>query len=266
MSKGKILVIGSNATEIDVKGGGTRKIGQYLNETVVPIWAVQQAGYETVLATPDGTQPHIDENARTAENFDNDEAALNRAEAFFANDPSMTKVRTLKAVLKEGLDGYSGVFVPGGHAPVVDLTTNAEAGEILRHFHELKKPTAMICHGPIALISVLPNAVAFRAALIAGDTAKATELAKGWLYAGYNMTIYSNSETKPVEDQMWHAKMVYHVADALAAAGGRVSAGAVDFDPHVVEDRELITGQNPRSDHPLGAALVRALDRATAPA
>ena len=28
-----------------------------------------------------------------------------------------------------------------------------------------------------------------------------------------------------------------------------------------VEDRELITGQNPRSDHPLAAKLVAALDR-----
>jgi putative intracellular protease/amidase len=71
------------------------------------------------------------------------------------------------------------------------------------------------------------------------------------------------SKTKPVEDQLWHAEMLFHVVDALAAAGGKVSVGALDFDPHVVEDRELITGQNPRSDHQLGAALVRALDRAT---
>lgn len=52
---------------------------------------------------------------------------------------------------------------------------------------------------------------------------------------------------------------------ALTAAGGEVSVGAVDFAPHVVIDRELITGQNPRSDHPIAAALVAALDRALAP-
>jgi hypothetical protein len=33
MSKGKVLVIGSNATKIEVKGG-TGNTGQYLNETV----------------------------------------------------------------------------------------------------------------------------------------------------------------------------------------------------------------------------------------
>jgi len=36
-----------------------------------------------------------------------------------------------------------------------------------------------------------------------------------------------------------------------------------DFEPHVVEDRELITGQNPRSDHLIGKKLVEALNRAT---
>jgi putative intracellular protease/amidase len=35
----------------------------------------------------------------------------------------------------------------------------------------------------------------------------------------------------------------------------------VDFEPHVVVDRELITGQNPRSDHPIAATFVKALDR-----
>jgi putative intracellular protease/amidase len=260
MSKGKVLVIGSNATEIEVQGGQTRKIGQYLNETVVPIWAVQDAGYETVLATPNGKQPHLDETALSAENFGGDEAAFRRAQTFFSEDPSMTRVLTLRKAIDTGLDNYAAIFVPGGHAPVVDLMFDRDVGEILHYFHGRKKPTAMICHGPIATVAAMPNARNFREALVAQDTAKAGELAKGWQYAGYKMTIYSNSESKPVEDQLFHAKMIFHVVDALKTAGGIVSNGP-DFQPYVVEDRELITGQNPRSDHMVGAALVRALDR-----
>ncbi|WP_249146533.1 hypothetical protein [Bradyrhizobium japonicum] len=41
------------------------------------------------------------------------------------------------------------------------------------------------------------------------------------------------------------------------------SAEAPSTEPYVVEDRELITGQNPRSDHPIAAKLIAALDRAT---
>jgi putative intracellular protease/amidase len=265
MSKGKVLLIGSNATRIEVQGGRTGATGQYLNETVVPAMAVIAAGYDIVLATPNGTKPHIDEASDSASHFD-DEAAYKKAKAFFTDDPAMNRIRTLGSVIEEGLDNYVGVFVPGGQAPVVDLMQDPDLGEILRHFHERAKPTALLCHGPIAVASAMPHAREFRAALIAGDSAKAAEWAKGWQYAGYRMTVFSNTEERVVEDHILHAKLYFNVVDALEVAGGEVSTTAVDFEPYVVEDRELITGQNPRSDHPIAERLVAALDRSLAKA
>src|SRR5262249_30468788 len=123
---------------------------------------------------------------------------------------------------------------------------------------------ALLCHGPIALASAIPHAREFRAALIAGDDAKARELAKGWPYAGYKMTIFSASEEKWVERDILHAKMHFNMPQALTAAGGEFATTKVDFEPNVIIDRELITGQNPRSDHLMGKKLVSALDKATA--
>ena len=37
MKKCSVLVLGSNATRIEVQGGGTGPTGNYLNETVVPV-------------------------------------------------------------------------------------------------------------------------------------------------------------------------------------------------------------------------------------
>lgn len=264
MSKGKVLLIGSNATRIEVQGGGFGATGQYLNETVVPAMAVIAAGYEIVLATPDGTKPHIDPASDAAAHFEGDEKAYLRAKDFYANNPSMNQVRTLREVIAEGLDNYAGVFVPGGQAPVVDLMQDPDLGTILRHSHERGKPTALLCHGPIAVASAMPHAREFRSALIAGDVAKAKEWAKGWQYAGYRMTVFSATEEKVVEDQILHAKIYFNMPDALTAAGGTVTTTPTDFEPYVVEDRELITGQNPRSDHPIAARLIAALDRARA--
>src|SRR5215470_5027112 len=130
MSKGKILVIGSNATRIEVRSGGTGPTGQYLNETVVPVMAFLDAGYQVILATPNGKKPHIDEASRAAQHFDGDEAAFRRAEAFYDTHPSMNRVRTLRSVIEEGLDGYAALFVPGGQAPAVDLMQDPDVGEI----------------------------------------------------------------------------------------------------------------------------------------
>ena len=260
MTKGRVLVIGSNATRIEVQGGW-RATGQYLNETVVPAMAIIEAGYDVVLATPDGTRPHLDPASDAVDHFGGDQDAYDRAKSFWAEHPAMTAVRTLRSVIDEGLDAYVGVFVPGGQAPVVDLMQDAETGKILRHFHDRAKPTALLCHGPMAVVSAMPKAAEFRAAMIAGDVEKARDLAKGWPYAGYRMTVFSASEEKVVEDQILHARMHFDMPSALTAAGGNVVTTDVDFAPNVIVDRELITGQNPRSDHPIAATFVAALDR-----
>jgi len=75
--------------------------------------------------------------------------------------------------------------------------------------------------------------------------------------------VFSASEEKPIEEQILHGKLYFTMPDALSMAGGEVITNPIDFSPHVVEDRELITGQNPRSDHPLAAKLIAALDRVT---
>jgi len=261
MIKAKLLVLGSNATRIELKDGGSAAIGQYLNETVVPSMALIDAGYEVVLATPNGTKPHIDEVSDAAQHFGNDEAAHLRARSFYDNDPSMNQVRTLRSVIDEGLDGFAGVFVPGGHAPVVDLMQDPDVGTILRHFHEAARPTALLCHGPVALAAALPRAREFRAALVAEDTAVATDLAKDWIYAGYRTTVFSTSEEKWAEDNLFHADLPFYMPDALRLAGAEVTVGAADWTPNIMVDRELITGQNMASDHPVAAALIAALDR-----
>src|SRR5262245_24193369 len=108
MSKGKVVILGSNANRIETQGGKWGATGQYLNETVVPAMALIDAGYEVVMATPNGEKPYIDAASDSAAHFGGDVAAYERAKKFYANDPSMT-ARTLLSVIEEGLDNYAGV-------------------------------------------------------------------------------------------------------------------------------------------------------------
>jgi hypothetical protein len=91
----RVLVLGSNATRIEVQDGGTGSTGNYLNETVVPAMALIEAGYNLVLATPNVPKPHIDEASDSAVHFGGDQAAHSHAKGFWANDPAMDQVRTL---------------------------------------------------------------------------------------------------------------------------------------------------------------------------
>lgn len=72
------------------------------------------------------------------------------------------------------------------------------------------------------------------------------------------MTVFSRSEEEYAEEHVFHKKLIFNMPDALEAAGAVVS-NADNFTSYVVVDRELITAQNPMSDHELAAKFIEAL-------
>lgn len=265
-SKGKILVIGSSAETLELKDGRNEPVGYYLNELADPMQAAVGAGYDIVLATPKGSTPLIDKDSIDPAHFGGSKEALQKAQDFVARNPAMQHPRSIRSVIDEGLDDYIAVFTPGGHPPMADLMQDPDLGEVLRYFHEAGKPTGLLCHGPIAAIAAMPKSRAFRQAMVDGDMDAAKTAAQGWQYAGYDMTIFSNEEEHYVEEKLMDgSKVPFYVFEALETAGGKVTAGGF-FQSHVVQDRELITGQNPPSDHAMAKAFVAALDRYTATA
>lgn len=259
-TKGKVLIVGSNSRTFELRSGQTEPTGYYLNELAVPARTIVDSGYEAVLATPNGTVPVVERFSVDAQYFGGSQAALHMALEFVATSPGLQAARPIRSVIEEGLAGYAGVFVPGGHPPMIDLMQDPDLGVVLRHFHAESKPTALLCHGPIALTAAMADAKQFRQALVNGDLAGAATTAKGWQYKGYRMTVFSNAEEQWAEQHILNGERVpFYPADALTAAGGAVqSRGA--FECNVVHDRELITGQNPFSDSVFADLFVDALD------
>jgi putative intracellular protease/amidase len=234
-SKGKVLVVMSSAHELDLKGGKKYKTGYYLNEFAIPYRKLIEAGYG------------------------GDDKARADAADYVKTIDQLKHPKTLESVVKEGTDGYVGLFIPGGHAPMADLIKDKNLGKILVSFHETGRPTGIICHGPIVLLSALPDPDAFIASMIAGD-GKASSLTTGWPYAGYRATIFSTGEEQALEGPNGLGGNVqFYPVNALAEAGARVESIA-NWHSNVVVDRELITGQQPMSAPEFGDALVAKLN------
>jgi putative intracellular protease/amidase len=261
--KGRILVVASSADRFTLKTGQTVEAGYYLNELAVPALAAIDAGYQIRVATPRGNRPVVDRQSLVASHFGGSELKLLEALDFAASNPSLEKPNSIRSTIEEGLENYVGLFVPGGHPPMIDLMQDPDLGVVLRHFHAHSKPTALLGHGPITAAAAMPRARAFRQALVDGAKEAAAQAAAGWQYAGYRMTVFSNDEEKYAEDNlMGGGKVPFYPATALEIAGARVETNGF-FEPHVVQDRELITGQNPPSDHAIAELFVRTLDRYT---
>ena len=116
----------------------------------------------------------------------------------------------------------------------------------------------MLCHGGISLLAALPNSTEVVAALAAGDAVGAAAKAQGWIYAGYKMTIFSTAEEQQREPLEIGGKVLFYPDFALRTAGGEVTVLA-PWQSYALQDRELISGQNPFSDQALLKLLLPAL-------
>ena len=259
MPKGKVLVVMSSANALDLKDYKTYSTGYYLNEFVVPYRKLVEAGYELVIANPKGDRPVMDANSDSAMFFGGDDAVRAEALKFVEGLEALNSPRTLTSVVAEGTEGYVGLLIPGGHAPMADLLKDKNLGKILTSFHDTGRPTGIVCHGPIVLLSALPDPDAFIASMVAGD-GKASSLNAGWPYTGYRLTVFATGEEQALEGPNGLGGNVqYYPVNALAEAGARVETIA-SWHSNVVVDRELITGQQPMSAPAFGDALVVALN------
>lgn len=253
--KGQVLVLLSSENQLALQDGKRYATGYYLNEFGVPADRLLKAGYELVLVTPRGNAPSVDERSVDPQYFGGDAAEMRRIQQRVAGLPGIDDTLSLGEVLAGDLNQYEGLFIPGGHAPLIDLANNPQVGALLRHFHQAGKPTAAICHGPIALLAAQADPQGYEAALVRGERPAASD----WTYQGYRMTIFSDPEEAVFEGSLEGARIRYYPAPAMAAAGGDMQY-AQAWQPHVVVDRELITGQNPFSDKALAAALIEQLE------
>lgn len=255
-----ILVVMSDKDFMSLKDGKQYQTGFYFNELMEPVKRFIEAGHKVTFATPTGVAPAMDPNSDNLQFFKNDESYYQAHKTLLTQlkitDAKESPVISFSRVEQIGVEGFDGLYIPGGHAPVEDLVANDQLGNILTAFHVEKKPTGLTCHGPIALLSAMSNNDEFVADLIKG---KGTAKAGDWIYSGYKMTAFSNSEEKAATEYYLNGgEMFYFPEDALIQAGGRYASGE-NWAENIITDRELITGQNPASAIAVAEEILRRL-------
>jgi putative intracellular protease/amidase len=225
----KILMV---LTSHDKLGDTGRKTGFWLEELAAPYYVFRDAGAEIVLASPKGGQPPLDPKSNEP-NF-RTELTL-RFEADKDAEAQLSKTVRLDSVSEADFDT---VFYPGGHGPMWDIAEDPVSIRLIEAFNAAGKPFALVCHAPGALRHV-----------------KGLDGAP--LVRGKKVTGFTNTE----EEAVGLTKVVpFLVEDELKAKGGIFSKVA-DWQPYVVEDGQLITGQNPASSGPGAKHLLARLQQ-----
>lgn len=223
----KILMV---LTSHDRLGGTGDKTGFWLEEFAAPYYVFKDAGADVVLASPKGGQPPLDPRSDAP---DAQTAATVRFNGDADAVAALAATRRLAEVVHEAFDA---VFYPGGHGPLWDLAEDADSIRLIEQAFSAGKPVGAVCHGP----AVLRHA---RGAL--GEP----------LVKDKRVTAFSNVE----EAAVGLAGVVpFSLEDELRKNGAAYESGE-PWQPHVVRDGHLVTGQNPASSEATARTLLSLL-------
>ena len=223
----KILMV---LTSHDQLGDTGSKTGCWLEEYAAPYYAFKEAGAVITVASPLGGQPPLDPKS-------DDEASQTDATRRFKADTAAQAVLASTVPLKDvKAADFDAVFYPGGHGPLWDLAEDADSIALIETMLKAGKPVAAVCHAP--------------AVLRHPKGADGQSVVKGKKVTGF-----TNSE----EEAVGLTSIVPFLVENMLTQNGGMYSKVADWQPYVLTDGLLITGQNPASSEPAAHALLAAL-------
>ncbi|KAJ7904461.1 class I glutamine amidotransferase-like protein [Mycena olivaceomarginata] len=205
----------------------------YLPEAAHPYYVL--APHATIeFASPKGPNPPLDPASVKA--YESDDESVK----FLSDETVKSKLAAAKKLSEVSSKDYDAIFYVGGHGPAIDLPIDADNIKLATEFYQAGKITSAVCHGPAALANVRD----------AGGKS---------IFAGKAATGFSNAE----EIAMDKVKdVLFLLEDKIISLGGKYEKAAEIWEPHVVVDGNLFTGQNPASARPIAQVVLKALLKA----
>lgn len=231
----KILLVITGSDYLTLKNGA-HSTGYWAEEVIAPYDAFRQAGVDVDIVTPEGLQPTVDEASLTPEmnGGDNEKVAYLR-DYLSRMSAEIDHPGRLEEVADRGAADYNAIYLPGGHGPMEDLPGSEPLGRILINMCDGDKPVLSVCHGPAGLF--------------------AAQRGDRWPFEGYQLTGFTNEE----EQQTGLAEQMPWLLETQLREHGADFQAATAWQPHVVVDRNLITGQNPQSSKDAAERLLEML-------
>ncbi|MEU8662047.1 type 1 glutamine amidotransferase domain-containing protein [Actinoplanes philippinensis] len=204
--------------------GGLRTTGYYLPEAAHPWKVFTDAGYTVEFASVAGGEPPVDgaDLSDPVQKQFTEQVSLATTPTFAELDPT----------------GYDAVLFAGGHGAMWDFPSDPALATFARDLYERGGVVAAVCHGPAALAGLT----------LSDGTA---------LVAGKRVAAFTDSE----ENAVGLTEVVPFLLQSRLEELGAEHSGAADWQPHVVTDGTLVTGQNPASSTGVAEAVVALLKK-----
>ena len=217
-------------TSHDRMGYTAEQTGLNLEEFACAYHRFRENNFTVVAASPGGGEIPIDPRSVSCRMLGND------GRRFIAGNDTILDCTEKLADIDP--DDFCALFYPGGHGSMWDLAADHRNARIASSFFERDKPVGAVCHGCAALLKARKS-----------DGYPAVY--------GRKLTAISNGE----ESEMGFDGIIpFMLEDRLKELGAFFCSGA-SWRPYVVQDGNLVTGQNPRSAGVVADALISEIRR-----
>jgi len=233
----KILVIAADERYLLLEDGSMFSTGNHPVETLLPMYHLDQAGFEFEIATLSGNPAKFELWAMPNE----DEQVRYIYEKYL---PQFRQPKALQAVIDQQLGDdseFAAVFIPGGHGALIGIPFSPVVKQVLLWAHQQDKFVITLCHGPAGLV----------AAGIGEDQ-------NSYIYSGYKICAFPDAVDRqtPVIGYM-PSQLTWFFGEDLKALG--VEIVNQDVTGQCIQDRKLITGDSPFAANAVGKLAAQAL-------
>ena len=224
----KILVV---LTSVEKYPNMSRATGLWLGEAVHFVKKVEAAGYQVDYVSPRGGNTPIDPHSLAM--ADDTDWAWYQTKEFMNRLGSTLKPSDVNP------DDYVALYFAGGHGVIWDFPDNEALQALSRKIYENGGYVSSMCHGAVGLLNI--------------------KLSDGTLLVkGKKVTGFSNEEEKLAGLDKY---VPFLTETELVNRGAIYQKANEPWAAFAVEDRRLISGQNPASGGAVADLLLKALEK-----
>lgn len=234
----KVLMIATDERYIQMQNGKFFSTGNHPVEMLLPMFHLDNAGFEIDVATLSGNPAKLEMWAMPKQ----EQVVLDTFQKYADKLKNPLKLTDILENAVGENSPYAAVFIPGGHGVLAKIPHSLEVKKVLKWAVEKDKFIITLCHGPASLLA-----------------AAVDEQSENYIFKGYQICVFPDSLDKGANIDIGYmpGALPWLVGENLEKLGVEILNKGITGQCH--RDRKLLTGDSPLASNNLGKLAAETL-------
>ncbi|MDC4324711.1 protein deglycase HchA [Acinetobacter baumannii] len=234
----KVLMIATDERYIQMQNGKFFSTGNHPVEMLLPMFHLDNAGFEIDIATLSGNPAKLEMWAMPKQ----EQVVLDTFQKYADKLKNPLKLADILENVVGENSPYAAVFIPGGHGVLAKIPHSLEVKKVLKWAVEQDKFIITLCHGPASLLA-----------------AAVDEQPENYIFKDYQICVFPDSLDKGANIDIGYmpGALPWLVGENLEKLGVKILNTSITGQCH--RDRKLLTGDSPLASNNLGKLAAETL-------